>query len=88
MDGIDGIEKGLAPADFLLLRREPQNPHDGLAILILDPTGRKIGYIPRVKNEVLARLMDAGKLVFGRLESKVWLHGWLRLAIRIYMRDP
>lgn len=45
----------------LTLRREPANPHDELAIEILAESGLKLGYIPRQRNPVLARLMDAGK---------------------------
>ena len=37
--------------------------------------------------EVLARLMDAGKLLFGRLEAKSWVGGWLKLEIRVFLRD-
>lgn len=31
--------------------------------------------------------MDAGKLLFGRLESKEWQDNWLKAGIRIYLRD-
>ena len=34
---------------------------------------------PRAKNEALARLMDAGKLLFGRLEDKEWQGEWLKI---------
>ncbi len=39
------------------------------------------------KNEVLARLMDAGKLIFGKLEAKEWIDDWLKLDVRVFMRD-
>lgn len=81
------IEPELAVQDMLVFRREPLNPHDPLAILILDPKGRKLGYVPREKNEIPARLLDAGKLLFGRLEEKAWQSRWLKLTIRIFMRD-
>lgn len=78
----------LAPGGFLVLRREPTNPHDDLAIMILDEAGRQLGYVPRAKNEALARLMDAGKLLFGKIETKTWLGDWLKVETRIYLRDP
>ena len=81
------IEKHLNINDLLMLQREPKNEYDELAILIHDQKGNKLGYVPRAKNEVLARLMDAGKIVFGKLESKEWVENWLRLGIRIYMRN-
>jgi hypothetical protein len=70
------------------LKREPENPHDPLAIIIFDSTGQHhLGYVPRVKNGALARLMDVGKLLFGRLEQKQWQGDWLKADIRVFMRD-
>jgi hypothetical protein len=31
--------------------------------------------------------MDAGKLIFGKLERKEWQNDWLKADIRVYMRD-
>ncbi len=55
--------------------------------MILNEKGEKLGYVPRQKNEVLARLMDAGKLVFGKAEKQEWVESWLKIDIRTYMRD-
>jgi hypothetical protein len=63
------------------------NPHDQLAIVVKDPRGRKIGYVPRGKNEVLARLMDAGKLVFGTLAEKEFVGKWLKMTMQVYLDD-
>ncbi|MBP6964639.1 MAG: HIRAN domain-containing protein [Armatimonadetes bacterium] len=84
---LEEVEESLSPTDLLLFKREPDNPYDELAILIFDQTGNKLGYVPRAKNEVIARLMDAGKLLFGKLESKNWFDEWLKMDIRVYMRD-
>jgi len=81
------VEEQLVPGLILPLLREPQNPHDPLAIAILTEAGARLGYVPRIKNEALARLMDAGKLLFGKIESKEWLRDWLKVSITIYMRD-
>lgn len=81
------IEPSLAIGGPLVLRREPENPHDPLAILILTECGNKLGYVPRDRNEILARLMDAGKLLFARLESKEWHGNWLRVAARVFLRE-
>lgn len=56
-------------------RREPR-----------DEGGHHPGYIPRAKNEAIARLMDAGKLLFGRLESKEKQGTWLKAEMRVFMR--
>lgn len=81
------LEPSLAEGCPLVLRREADNAHDSLAILILTEQGAKLGFIPRVRNEVLARLMDAGKFLFARMESKNWHGDWLRVSIRVFLKD-
>jgi hypothetical protein len=81
------IEPALAPGALLVLKREMANPHDPLAIMIFAETGANLGYVPRAKNEALARLMDAGKLLFAKLEAKAWQGDWLKAEVRIYLRD-
>jgi hypothetical protein len=84
---LKAVEPQLPLGSLLPLKREPTNEHDALAIMIFDEKGNHFGYVPRAKNEVLARLMDAGKLLFGRLESKEWQGDWLKAAVRIFLRD-
>jgi hypothetical protein len=84
---LKGIEPTIPPGALLVLKREPANPHDALAIMIFAETGHNLGYVPRAKNEALARLMDAGKLLFAKLEAKVWQGDWLKAKVRIYLRD-
>jgi len=31
--------------------------------------------------------MDAGKLLFGKIENKYWQGDWLQIEARIYFRD-
>jgi hypothetical protein len=81
------IEPGLSPGALLPFLREPANKFDTLAIRIHDEAGHTLGWVPKEKNEVLARLMDAGKLLFGRLEGKSWVGGWLKLDVRVFLRD-
>lgn len=87
VERIRELEPGLTEGVLLGFKREPENLHDGLAILILDAQGEKLGYVPREKNEALARLMDAGKVVFARLQSKQWRGNWLNLSMQVFMRD-
>lgn len=84
---IKDVEPSLTPGSLLVLKREPDNAHDALAIMIADEAGHHLGYVPRVKNEALARLMDAGKLLFGKLEKKQWVGDWLKVEMRVFMRD-
>ena len=86
-DNIEEIEPELEKDDLLVFKRDPDNEHDDLAITIYDKEERLIGYIPQRKNEILARLMDAGKIVFGKIEKKKWRGDWLKIKIRVFMRD-
>ena len=81
------VEPGLKQADSLVFRREPENAHGPLAIRILDAKGHDLGFVPQEKNEVIARLMDAGKLIFGRVESKEWRGRWLKIDVRVFLQD-
>ena len=84
---VKSVEETLVPGVFLVLRREMENQFDALAIMILTESGHHLGYVPRSKNEVLARLMDAGKFLFGRLETRRWEGTWLQAEVRIFLRE-
>ncbi len=47
----------------------------------------KIGYIPKTKNEVLARLMDAGKQFYATIHAKEMEGNWLKLEIKVMLKD-
>ena len=84
---IKDIEPEIKPDDFLIFKREPENPHDKFAIAIYTESENKLGYIPKEKNEILARLMDSGKLIFGKIVSKKWINNWLKIEMKIFMRE-
>ncbi|MEW6677121.1 MAG: HIRAN domain-containing protein [Pseudomonadota bacterium] len=52
--------------DVLTLEREPDNPYDPRAVRVLW-RGSQIGYAPRADNADLARFMDKGTPVEGRI---------------------
>lgn len=79
--------QSIVPGDILPLRREPQNHYDARAIQVLNGKEERIGYVPRVDNTVLSRLMDAGKLLYAKVKSVDGEYNWLRIDIDIYMRD-
>ena len=85
--GIEELEPFLKPDDRLELIRVPDNPSDPNAIKVFTRDRVKLGYVPRRENPILARLMDAGKLLYARLRSKQWQEDWLRMEIDIYMTD-
>ena len=84
---LEDIEPKLKKHQLLVLKREPKNEYDDNAILILTEDGQKLGYVPQEKNEVLSNLMDAGKLLFGKLNEKTWVDNWLKLDVQVYLRD-
>ena len=84
---LEDIEPKLKKHQLLVLKREPKNEYDNNAILILTEEGQKLGYVPQEKNEVLSNLMDAGKLLFGKLNEKAWVDNWLKLDVQVYLRD-
>jgi len=67
--------------------REPDNKYDELAILVKDQNNNKLGYVPREKNPILARLMDAGKLIYGTVKSVNNDDNYINIEMEIFMDD-
>ena len=65
----EAVADRLRPGQRLALRRQPGNRYDALASEVLGPEGHKLGYVPRQRNEMPARLIDAGKHLSARAES-------------------
>lgn len=87
IDGIEQIEPQLEIGGSLEFLREPDNPFDPQAILIRTHGGVKLGYVPQRDNAVFARLMDAGKLLFGRISDKQLRGPWVYIAIKVYLHE-
>lgn len=87
VSGIGYLAARLEPGLDLRLVREPTNHYDKYAILVNNPEGEKLGYVPRAVNRVFARLMDAGKLLICRLKSVAIDETGITLKIRIYLKD-
>lgn len=47
----------------------------------------KLGYVPKEDNVVFSRLMDAGKLLYGKIIEKEMKGKWLRIKIGIYLHE-
>ena len=77
----------LRPGQRLALRRQPENRYDALAIEVLGPGGHKLGYVPRRRNEMPARLMDAGKRLSARAGSIAQRGSWLNIQVSLYLDD-
>ena len=83
---LDKVEAELLCTVQLEMKREAKNEFDDFAIPLYFKNV-KVGYIPRDKNEVIARLMDAGKAFYATIQAKEWEGNWLRLDVKVYMRD-
>jgi hypothetical protein len=83
---LDKVEAELINTVQLEMKREGENEHDTFAIALYYKEV-KVGYIPRDKNEVIARLMDAGKAFYATIQAKEWEGSWLRLDVKVYMKD-
>ena len=49
--------------------------------------GRKLGYVPREDNKIAARLMDAGKILFGRILMKEKKGSWIKIYVKVFLRE-
>lgn len=81
------IETKLEQGQYLDLKREPDNKYDAFAVAIYNSQGEKLGYVPRDKNQMLARLMDAGKWFYAKIQSKIWEGSWLKIDLEIYLKE-
>ena len=86
-ENIEEIAEWLETGANLRLQREPENKFDPTAIAVYDAQNNILGYVPRAKNEVLARLLEAGKHLSAKLVAKDKLDGWTRLNIEIFLHD-
>ncbi len=87
IEGIEELEPYLKVGDRLDFFREPNNQYDEYAIAIKNVDGIKIGYVPMRDNIIFSRLMDAGKLLFGRITSKEMCGKWLKIQIKIFLHE-
>ena len=83
-DSIAELEPSLLPHTILKMIRQPQNQHDELAIGIYF-NGIRIGWVPMEHNEVISRLMDAGKAFFCRVEQTTKKGSWVKIKVKIFM---
>ena len=81
------IEKEIIPKETeLTLQREPENEFDKFAIKLIYKDN-KLGYIPKSKNQTIARLMDVGKQFYAKVATKEWEGKWLRMDLEVFLKD-
>lgn len=87
IEGIEELAEHLNIDDRLDFFREPDNPYDKKAIVIKTVNGVKIGYVPKADNVVFSRLMDAGKLLFGKISRKEVKGSWVKIDIKLFLHE-
>ena len=87
IQNLDEIAKKIEIGQFLDLKREQENEYDNFAISIYNSQGDKLGYIPRDKNETIARLMDAGKWFYAKVYNKKWKGNWLKIELEVFLKE-
>ncbi len=87
IEGIEELAEHLNVDDRLIFLREPNNKYDKEAIMIKTENGVKIGYVPKQDNVIFARLMDAGKLLFGKITSKNKKGNWIKIYIKVFLHE-
>lgn len=71
----------------LTMRRE-NNKFDDNAIMLVAPSGRKIGYVPEMDNIIFARLLDAGKMLVAYVKDFTKVSdNFMKINIGIYLVD-
>ena len=85
IDEKDVLEK-LSNGQEVSLERE-KNKFDENAVAILTSDRKKIGYIPEEDSAIFARLMDAGKLLRGRIQSIGSECGITKIVVGIFLVD-
>lgn len=79
--------EALAEGVIVSLVREPENKYDKNAIRVDNADEKKLGYIPRHQNGILARLLDGGKLLYGKVDWIDISESRVNIGIRIYLKD-
>lgn len=87
VDNIHDLLEEIKIGDKLHFIREPENKYDNLAIVVKDKNNNKLGFVPRNKNPILARLMDAGKLIYGTVKAASDDDNYINIEMEIYMHD-
>lgn len=87
VEGMEELEPYIKIGDRLEFYRDPENFYDGNAIEVRNQNNVKIGFVPQKDNVVFARLMDAGKLLYGKIIAKELSGTWVKIQMEIYLRD-
>ncbi len=84
---IEEVVADLREGTRLRFERAVGNPHDKWAVEVFDSQGRRMGFLPADSNEMIARLMDAGKCIYGKHTYASKRGAWNRIHMEVYLDD-
>lgn len=87
VEDIDEIAEDLEEGVHLRFERDATNRYDRWAIRVYDGKDRRMGFVAADVNEIPARLMDAGKRVFGKVTDVKLLGSWYKIEMAVYLDD-
>ena len=87
IEKVEEVEASLKMGDKMIFYRELEDSSDHFAIRVETVNKIKLGYIPRQSNIVIARLMDAGKMIYGELSAKKLRGRWMRMNVKIFLHE-
>lgn len=87
VSSISKIASELEIGTTLYFMRDKRNFFDEWAINICDRQGRRLGYLSCEHNEIVARLIDGGKYLTGKLVEKSQRSSWTKLDIKVMLND-
>jgi len=82
---IEELADKIVPGTTLVLKRDPDNEYDEMAIALY-LGDQRVGWVPMSLNLIIARLMDAGKAFVCRVNESEWRHGhWFCIKAKLSM---
>ena len=85
--GIEEAARDLCVGMPLVFERDGGNAYDPWAVRVRDARGRRLGYVSCEYNEIVARLMDGGKHVYGRAFQTRRIDGWTCIEMGVFLDD-
>lgn len=87
VEDIDLVVSMLSVGDYLNFVRDEANEFDKDAIMVTSELNHQIGFVPRKDNKVIASLMDAKKVIYGKILAMEKIGNWWQIVIGIYLYD-
>lgn len=85
IEGFEGVASKLDIADKLFFKRDRKNKFDEWSVNVYTKTGKRIGLLPFGENEIVARLLDSNRTVYGRVKRLEKRSSWVNLEMRIFL---